>query len=48
MHIDRSTLLALAEEVLDMDSAGKEDWCIFWLEWFWRQEIEVAICSVKY
>ena len=48
MHIDRNTLVILAEEVLDMKSTGKEDWCVFWLEWFWQQEIEMAISSVKH
>lgn len=48
MYIDRKTLLALAEEVLHVESVGKEDWCIFWLEWFWQQEIEAAIYSVTY
>ena len=43
MHIGRNILLALAEEVLDMESTGKEDWCIFW-----QQESEAAIRSVKY
>jgi len=28
-------------------SHGKERWCISWLEWFWQQEIERAIWSVK-
>ena len=47
MHIDRKTLLTLAEEMLNMKSTDKEDWCIYWLEWFWQQEIERAIESIK-
>ena len=47
MHIDKNLLMSVAEETLNMESTGKEDWCIFWLEWFWQQEIESAISSVK-
>ncbi len=47
MYVDRNFILALAEKVLNMKTAGKEDWCIHWLEWFWQQEIETAIYDVK-
>jgi len=47
MYVDRNFILALAERVLNMKTAGKEDWCIHWLEWFWQQEIETAIYDVK-
>jgi hypothetical protein len=47
MPIDKSFIIDVAEEALDMKSSGKEDWCISWLEWFWQQEIEMAICSIK-
>ena len=47
MYVDRNFILALAEKVLNMKTAGKEDWCIHWLEWFWQQEIETAIHDVK-
>ena len=45
MHIDKNLLISVAEEMLNMKSTGKEDWCISWLEWFWQQEIEKAICE---
>ena len=47
MHIDKNLIIGVAEEALNMKSTGKEDWCISWLEWFWQQEIERAICSIK-
>jgi len=47
MYVDRKFILALAERVLNMKTAGKEDWCIHWLEWFWQQEIETAIYDAK-
>ncbi len=47
MYADKEAILALAEKVLNMKAAGKEDWCIHWLEWFWQQEIETAIYNVK-
>ena len=47
MYVDRNFILALAEQVLNMKTTGKEDWCIHWLEWLWQQEIEEAIYNVK-
>jgi hypothetical protein len=47
MHIDKNLLINVAENALHMKSTGKEDWCISWLEWFWQDEIERAICDVK-
>ena len=47
MYVDRDLMMAAAEEALNMKVDGKEDWCISWLEWFWQQEIEGAISSVK-
>ena len=47
MPIDNSLIIDVAEEALNMKSSGKEDWCVFWLEWFWKQEIERAIYSIK-
>ena len=47
MYIEKDLMIATAEEALNMNVDGKEDWCIDWLKWFWRQEIERAIWSVK-
>ena len=47
MHIDQNLLIGVAEEALSMKSAGKEGWCVSWLEWFWQEEIESAICGVQ-
>ncbi len=47
MYADKEAILALAEKVLNVKAAGKEDWCIHWLEWVWQQEIEAAIYDVK-
>jgi len=47
MYIDRDLMIATAEGSLCMKADGKEGWCISWLEWFWQQEIERAISSVK-
>jgi hypothetical protein len=47
MYADRDAILAIAEKELNMKTAGKEDWCIHWLEWIWQQEIEAAIYNVK-
>ena len=47
MPIDNSLIIDVAEEALNMKSIDKEDWCVFWLEWFWQQEIERAIYSIK-
>lgn len=47
MYIDRAWMIATAEEALCMKAVGHERWCISWLEWLWRQEIERAILSVK-
>ena len=47
MYADKDAILALAEKVLNMKAAGKEDWCIHWLEWIWQQEIETAIHNAK-
>ena len=47
MYADKEAILALAEKVLNMKTAGKEDWSIHWLEWIWQQEIEAAIYTVK-
>jgi hypothetical protein len=47
MDIESDVLVALAEEVLHTKADGKERWCVAWLEWFWEQEIEMAISDVK-
>ena len=47
MYIEKDLMIAAAEEALNMKGEGKEDWCIDWLKWFWQQEIERAIWSVK-
>ena len=47
MYVDKDSIVGVAEKVLHMESSGKEDWCIWWLEWFWQQEIERSICSIK-
>jgi hypothetical protein len=47
MYIEKDLMIAAAEEALNMKGEGKEDWCIDWLKWFWQQEIERAISSVK-
>ena len=47
MYIENGLMIAAAEEALNMKVDGKEDWCIDWLKWFWQQEIEKAISSVK-
>ncbi len=47
MYIDKDVMADLAGEALNMETAGKEDWCIWWLEWFWRQEIDRAIDDVR-
>jgi len=47
MYVKESLMVAAAEEALCMKADGKEGWCISWLEWFWQQEIERAISSVK-
>lgn len=46
MHIDRNLLIGVAEETLNT-KINKANWCISWLEWFWQDEIEKAICDVK-
>jgi len=47
MYIEKDLMIVVAEEALNMKVDGKEDWCIDWLKWFWQQEIERAISSVK-
>ena len=47
MYIDEDLMIAAAEKTLCMKAAGKEQWCISWLEWLWQQEIEKAISEVK-
>jgi len=47
MYIEKELMIAAAEKALCMKADGKESWCIWWLEWFWQQEIEKAISSVK-
>lgn len=47
MYIEPGLMVAVAQEALNMKAAGKEQWCIWWLEWFWREEIERAIWDVK-
>ena len=47
MHIDQNLRIGLAQEALNMESGGKEEWCVSWLEWFWQEEIESAICAVQ-
>jgi hypothetical protein len=47
MYTERSLMVSIAEKALCMKADGKEQWCISWLEWFWQQEIERAIWSVK-
>ena len=47
MYVEESLVVATAEEALCMKADGKEQWCISWLEWFWQQEIEGAVWSVK-
>jgi hypothetical protein len=47
MYVDKDLIVPVAEAALNMEVEGKEDWCIGWLEWFWQQEIERAVCDVK-
>jgi hypothetical protein len=47
MYIEPDVMVAVAEEALHMKAAGKEGWCIAWLQWFWQEEIERAIWDVK-
>jgi hypothetical protein len=47
MYVEESLIVATAEEALCVKAEGKEEWCICWLEWFWQQEIERAIWSIK-
>ena len=47
MYVDKDSIVAVAEAALNMEVEGKEGWCIWWLEWFWQQEIERAVCDVK-
>jgi len=47
MYVEESLMVATAEEALCMKADGKEQWCVSWLEWFWQQEIERAIWSIK-
>jgi len=47
MCVEQDLMIALAEDVLCMKADGKEQWCIAWLEWFWQEEIERAIWSIK-
>ena len=47
MYIEKDLMVVVAGKALNMEVEGKEDWCIDWLEWFWQQEIERAISSVK-
>ena len=47
MYVEKDLMVVVAEEALNMKGEGKEDWCIDWLKWFWQQEIERAISSVK-
>jgi hypothetical protein len=47
MYVEQDVIRALAEDVLCMKAEGKEQWCISWLEWFWQEEIERAIWSMK-
>ena len=47
MYVEESLIVAIAKEALCMKADGREQWCISWLEWFWQQEIERAIWSIK-
>lgn len=47
MYVEPDVMVAVAEEALHMKAAGKEEWCIAWLHWFWEQEIEKAISDAK-
>jgi hypothetical protein len=47
MYTERSLMVSIAEKALSMKADGKEQWCVSWLEWFWQQEIERAIWSIK-
>ena len=47
MYVEPDVMVAVAEEALHMKAAGKEPWCIAWLQWFWEQEIEKAISDAK-
>ena len=47
MYVERDLMVALAEDVLCMKADGKERYCISWLEWFWQEEVERAVWSVK-
>ena len=47
MYVDKDAMIVLAGNAVNMDPTGKEDWCIAWLEWFWEQEIEVAVWEAK-
>ncbi|MBN2269970.1 MAG: hypothetical protein JXN61_05105 [Sedimentisphaerales bacterium] len=47
MDIQKDLMIALAEDVLCMKAKGREEWCIWWLEWFWQEEVERAVWSVK-
>ena len=47
MYIEPHVVGAVAQQTLHMEAEGRERWCISWLQWFWEQEIERAICDVK-
>lgn len=47
MYVEEKLMIAIAEEALCMKADGKERLCISWLQWFWQQEIERAIWSIK-
>ncbi|MHC4581546.1 MAG: hypothetical protein ACYS14_08820 [Planctomycetota bacterium] len=47
MYVEEKLMMGIVEEALGMKADGEEEWCISWLEWFWQQEIERAICSIR-
>ncbi len=47
MYLDKDSMAVIAGKTLSMGSFNDEEWCISKREWYWLQEIEVAIREAK-
>ena len=47
MYSDKDSMAVIAGKTLSMGTVSDEDWCISKREWYWLQEIEVAIREAK-
>ena len=47
MYSNRDSMAVIAGKTLSMGSVSDEEWCISKREWYWLQEIEVAISKAK-